>query len=1353
MSDDSGKRFIFDGAKDAFPIWVKRIYSFMTRKGLGECIQSDHIKCDSCVKAGAVLIGQLGDEPMLKLDVEKFRTAKQVLDELKRLYVDLELVHAVPLAKKLTGPIPENESPHEHAHNMIRWKQKLGTILDSELPEKFAMILFLQKLDMSYDPFVLQMEQQLVTLDMQLLASKVEAESTRQAERQSNPSAVPGFRARLKPLTCYRCQKPGHTSDVCPLGCANCGKAPAGHTLFKCPKYQPNKGDANSSYWTVDSGAGRTMTGDASKLHSLRPANQPIGVQVANGTILPAIAEGDSAWVNNALLVPGLTEDLLSVCQLVDNNGLVVFSRTDCYIFDDKGNLVALAPRNGDRYQLDATLASIPGMAAKVAPTGDSFLWHCRLSHASLPVLSKAFQALGLAPPSAWTFCDTCALTKQKQHPFGRSKSPIKCATRPLERVHADFIGPITPSSQGGSKYILNIIDEYTRRVWEFPLKFRHQVSQAWKSWCAKITREAQTKSFDALFALKMSRDGAPTSVTFLRCDGGKEFGSQAMKELLEGVQVETTAPYAHQMNGLVERANLTVESDARALLTHCGLPKTFWRDAVAHAVYTYNRRPHSFFKDGSSPMKMWYGTVPCLEHLKVFGCDAYARIPPEISPNSAKFSETAERCIHLGRTEDDMGYRLLRLSDRQVVTRVHVLFNEVSFTHVHKLIGKDQLVDLSNTDPVPETTVFDTPDGPLAIDGPIGPGDQDSTSDYEGSESQDESDSDIALEAFDHEDIDVNDVPDSAPPSPSTPDVETELETPLVTSPSLEAAGTAPVLRRSSRARRPTTEWWKAPSSALSADLVLASHISVPQNVLEALTSPYAEEWQEAIDREFGSLMENNTWELVPLPPDRKLVGSKWVFKIKQNADGTIDKFKARLVAQGFSQREGIDYHETFAPVINYTALRVFFTLCAAWDYNITHLDYSTAFLNGVLNEPIYMRQPPGFESTTHPNYACRLRRTLYGLKQSPREWNKVLHSALDQNGFQALVSTPCLYAKAVNGGKIMIAVFVDDVLVGYDSALHSSAMSDLVADLSRRHKLTDLGEVSHFLGMAVQRDRPKRLVTLSQSQYAKEILTRFNLESAKPRTTPLPAGLKLVKAAPNDTNANAPYCEAVGCLMYLAHCTRPDLAQATATLSRYMSHPTEEHWRYVKQTLRYLLGTLDRGLTLGGYWYNAKEEPPSISLSAFSDSDWATCPSTRRSCTGYLIQLPRRSTISWRSRLQPTVATSTSEAEYMALSDLAHETIWLRNLLTELDVVQSGPTNIWADNQGANAHSKDPKNHSRMKHIDTRYHFIREKQRHGFLLVNYIPSKDNPADLFTKPLGPTQFEHLRLQLSHADS
>ena len=528
----------------------------------------------------------------------------------------------------------------------------------------------------------------------------------------------------------------------------------------------------------------------------------------------------------------------------------------------------------------------------------------------------------------------------------------------------------------------------------------------------------------------------------------------------------------------------------------------------------------------------------------------------------------------------------------------------------------------------------------------------------------------------------------------------------------------------------------------------MLAREQGVPTTYQEAMESEDNEHWEEAIARELRSLEQHQIAEVVPRPVGKPVLPVKYVFKVKGKKDGTIEKYKARVVTKGFRQAYGVNYRETFAPVARITTIRAVIETCVEDEWPIHQADIKTAFLNGELEEEVYIEAPEGTD--TPEGHVWRLKRALYGLKQAPRVWYKRLSGYMEELGYVVSDADPCLFYRYGHDGDLetIILFYVDDILIAGASA---QLVEEVKAQLKQEFDVEDLGPLNCYLGMGVE-DLEGGGIKLTQSIYIDQILERFGIAYGNPVATPMVAtNFPGVVDQPAEGSkeqeemSRVPYRAAIGCLLYLAMCTRPDIALAVSKLARAVENPGYKHWTAVKRVMRYIKGTRNIGLI---YNKGNGDSTNGNEVHGFADASFADADNGgRRSTTGYLFMRMGR-IISWATYRQRAIARSSTEAEYMALSDAAQETIWLRRLYMELRRRISGPTNIYEDNQGAQALAEGEGMHARTKHIDVRYHELKQRIQDGFIALEHVSTQEQLADILTKPLGKSQFIYLRNKL-----
>jgi len=509
------------------------------------------------------------------------------------------------------------------------------------------------------------------------------------------------------------------------------------------------------------------------------------------------------------------------------------------------------------------------------------------------------------------------------------------------------------------------------------------------------------------------------------------------------------------------------------------------------------------------------------------------------------------------------------------------------------------------------------------------------------------------------------------------------------------------------------------------------------PTTYQQAILGPNANEWKESMMDEIQSIESNETWELCKLPTGQKAIGLKWVYKIKYAVDGSLARYKSRLVVKGYRQRAGFDYEETYSPVASITGVRILLTIAAAHNLNLEQFDVKTAFLHGDIDvDNIYVTQPEGYIRKGQEDCVYRLLKSLYGLKQANRIWNKTMHKILIKCGLKQSIKEPCLYYRNEADEITILALFVDDMMIATNKP-------GKYLGLIKGHKI-DIKQVEadHFLAIQVKRDQIQRKISINQISYVEKALEKFSMLGSKPCPTPMTPGVLTSEMSPTQQDdikqmANIPYREAVGTLMYLAVVSRPDIMKAVSTVSRFLNNPGSQHWIAVKRIFRYLKGTMHFQLELGG------EEGKALELSVYCDASWADAADQRRSTSGYLIYLGT-GCISWKTRVQPTVSLSTTEAEYKSLCEGVCELLYLMPICKELGINCSQPITLYEDNAGCKAIAENGIKNARSKHIDVKYYFLQEVIASKVCKVVYCPTEMMIADIMTKGLGRVAHQRL---------
>ncbi|KAM1550335.1 hypothetical protein ACFX10_042608 [Malus domestica] len=723
------------------------------------------------------------------------------------------------------------------------------------------------------------------------------------------------------------------------------------------------------------------------------------------------------------------------------------------------------------------------------------------------------------------------------------------------------------------------------------------------------------------------------------------------------------------------------------------------------------------------SPYEKLFNKTPKYDMLKVFGCRCFPWLVPY---TSNKLQPKSKSCVFLGYSLNHQGYRCLDVSTRRVYLSRHVLFDEDSFPFKGLTSSSADVIPPGNhvspellltfnmparsspsqphTSPSPSITSFQ----------PQPTSTRDQTCPSITTQLQPEQNNSLAQpHSISTTHLSSSPIQSISPLPPTLPSNEqvTVSTAPIPMVPELQ--GNRMTTRSQSGIHKPNPKY--------------AMHVTVDKFPLEpncfsqAVKSP---EWRNAMVHEFNALQQCGTWTLVPFHPSMNLLPNKWVFKLWRCADGTIERHKARLVANGFHQKVGVDYTETFSPVVKHTTIRLVLSLAVSKGWHVRQLDVQNAFLHGFLREDVYMKQPSGFTDKQFPSHVCKLQRSLYGLKQAPRAWFERFSDFLLQLGFQESSCDYSLFVYSHSGVYLILLIYVDDILITGNSP---HQISRLIKRLGTLFSMKDLGPLNYFLGVEVKYDGTT--MHLCQAKYALDLLSRTKFTDAKPISTPAVSGQKLSAHVGDPFEHPDQYRSVVGALQYLT-VTRPDLSYAVNQVCQFMHAPTTHHWMAVKRILRYLKATPSHGLLY---------KPGSAQLSAYSDADYAGNPDTRHSTGGFCIYLGSN-LVSWSSKKQKTVSRSSAEAEYRQLAYTAAELSWLRSLFKDLQLYLVCPQ-IWCDNVSSIALASNPLFHSRTKHLEVDYHYVREKVVRRELQVNYICSQDQLADIFTKGLSSSRF------------
>ena len=1155
----------------------------------------------------------------------------------------------------------------------------------------------------------------------------------------------------------------------------------------------------NKDTWILDSGASRHLCTQKEKMKNWRTPTQRIEMKCANTQTVTLDSVGETTLLvknspqdrsmklllKNVVFAPTFACNIISVGKLVRVGAQVIFGEKGAMVFTKEGKMVLTAVKMGQLFivRTNENFSSLPTMEnifnfneinpVESAVTASCELWHNRLGHLGISGLKNllthnAVDGLNCNPANidrlTGHVCGSCMKGKQHRNAFGYEWKDK--AEEVMDRIHGDLCGPVL----NGQGYLSDIIDEKSRYIFGQIIQTKDEATDGIIHWHNKAKRV----------------HGKPAKE--FHTDGGGEYRS---KELLnyfkaEGVEVTSTLPSTPQHNGIAERANRTIFESARSLLSHCQLPKVFWGDAVLYAIHIRNRCLTTSDKN-KTPYELWTGKKPSVSHIRVFGCDAFMHIKDS---DRKKLDPKSARCVLLGYSEYYHGYKLYNTENNKVCYSRDVRFNENEFTHAAKIKGTNQiylhkagnpLTELMDINPYsilvePSHAIQSEPGLVDAVPRQAHPNNNSEMSDNELDEQEEENQEDeldnpefeseieeenpefkseIEEENQNDENQEEQDeFVEFEPSNQNLPNHNQESLPPqvrLLLDDRQHAAFADPTSEQRSRTKRILHNVGREISNTLIETneeqcdyCFITSLFNEPQSYQEAIESEDAVEWKKATDKEYQSLIDNKTWVKVKLPNGRSPIGCKWVYKLKLNQRGEIERYKARLVAKGYSQKEGIDYFETFAPVLKYKSLRILLSLAAIMDMEVKQMDVETAFLNAEIKEEVYMKQPEGF-SDGDPSNVYRLLKTLYGTKQAPHEWNNTLNEFILSLGFTRCKSDTCTYIKFSRTNQpIIIGIFVDDIIILYKQNDELEWLESKNSFMNA-FKMKDLNDAEWILGIRVIRDRTNRTIKLDHEIQINKTLEIFRMTDCNPVKTPS----ELIKLTLQDCPTteeekqkmnHIPFKSLVGSLQYIALSTRPDISYAVNQLSRYLSNPGPKHWQAAKRVLRYLKGTVNLGLV-----YTDHSENQGTNVEIFCDADWAGELNDRKSTTGIVVKL-NGCPIVWLSKKQPVVALSTAEAEYIAMSTAVQESIWINQYLSELGMnnLQITPI-LHSDNQAAIQIATNDTLHARSKHIDIRFHFIRDQVALNKVELKWISTVAQEADINTKALGTIAFERLR--------
>lgn len=940
--------------------------------------------------------------------------------------------------------------------------------------------------------------------------------------------------------------------------------------------------------------------------------------------------------------------------------------------------------------------------------------WHHIYGHAGIEAIKQTAKTVkGMEiNHSTLVNCETCGLSKSKQN---ISRLPQTPPTRILGKVHVDIVGPISTPGIAGEKYWMLRTDGKSRRQWITTSDSRAALGEELIKWCK------QMKTLTGL------------TVQTIFCDNAREFLNKRNLAYFdsEGTTVITSPPYDASRNGIAERANGLETTRVRSALIAAKLPKALWPFAASYMVRLHNVTSCSVLPGMITPMEAWNrdvgwpNPVPNVAHLQAFGHTGYVHIPEASRTKGDKFEARAVIGRFMGLNGEHI-YLMWIPDTNDIIKTASVKF--------------DKYVDDYHTLTPPTAPTIAPTNPPLAplverLQIVSQPSIQQPQTEQNGilDNSDDDNDHILPQPGLPQE---FDGLPDDLPITQGNNTAARRQE--------IDGNLNIANILDNKRTRRPrvyfTSDTFDRCFAMALIKPTVGSKLSElppePRNWKEFLKHPRKKDLQLAMDDEYSALISNQTWR--PATPEEQstheIIPAQWVWSYKGDAQGIHIKDKARLVACGNRQQQSIWYKEVYSYVVRTTTIRVLLALVAYFDLECEQIDMITAYLNAHLadDDVVLLRLPPGCLGT---RTVVRLRRGMYGLRQSALLWYNDLKASLKDLGFEPIEADPCVFVNATSGS--IIVVYVDDlILITKDKP----TMTQLKKHLFRRYKARDLGHIGFYLGIRVLRNRLNRSISLTMDSYVDRVVEDYHLSDSASADTPLPkSALSLTRREDQaGQDLTHQYQSLVARLLYPTSIIRPDLAWHVNFMARFASNPTTEQLSLLKRMLRYYKGTATLGITYKGNLPNASMTNPhhTLSLQGFSDSAFGD-NAERKSSAGYVFTMAG-GVVSFKSYRQRLVTLSSTEAEYIAITYAAKEAAWIRRLLNQVGYIGNDlkPTALFTDNLPALSMVSKDGHHERTKHIDNYYKYAKQEQKDGNILLQHIPGSQMPADGLTKPL-----------------
>ena len=1117
-----------------------------------------------------------------------------------------------------------------------------------------------------------------------------------------------------------------------------------------------------SHHWLIDSAATSHLCGNIGLFKSIHSI-PPLIIETASGDSFTATQRGtihiticsDPAidlpnlpiTLLDVIYVPNLKANLLSVGRMTQAGVNVIFYKDHSKLLLDS-YIMAHGEKINNLYAYSALSESIKPIeyvrSASVTP--DPILWHHRLAHTSYSTLEKmdrAQSALGFHTGTRFNnlpICANCPFGKQTRAPFQMTEDTPNTIG---DIVASDLCGPFEPSI-GGYRYFVTWLELKSRYASVEFLKNKE---------CSTVT-----ESFRRYMAWMLRQKRA--YVKRIRTDNGGEYTGKQFQDICGelGIVHETTSPYTPEHNGIAERYNRTLQEGALTLRHDSGLSRRFWVSAIHTVNFVKNRILHS--RINMSPYEAFWGSKPRIDWLRTYGSKCWALIPKTIRK---KGDYRSIEGVFVGYYDNSKAYKIWIPQTHTILKTRDAVFDESN--HIERVTihatDEDDLPNLWNIEiPItiaptkpPETGVTWNESNAL----PFSSDNLEETAEGEHEIQISEGAAKERSEDRSEEDMGER-IEGSAEMTRTEPitnhgqdrDAETRENEPEKTQspPFLDfekGQWLNPDNASYGRGKRHQALFTEVSAFAHGiTSLEHTEHALVvladdePANFREAMKSRDASKWKEACDLEYETLLGYHTWDIVDRPPNVNTVGSRWTYRIKRDNLGNTDRYKARLVAQGFSQVPGLDFNETYSPTIRLTSIRLILALACRYDLELRQIDVKGAYLNGKLEEDVYMKQPEGYIEEGKEDMVCKLNKGVYGLKQSGRVWHETLKREMEGIGFKAGEADSTIFFRSRKEGTIeMAGWYVDDGLLASNS---KESMEHMVADIGGSFDIKDLGEPERLLGIKICRNRDVGTIHISQPSFISTIASRFNIPTGRPITSPMDLTVELREATDADDILDIPYASLIGSLNYCAIATRPDISYATNKCAQFTSHPTLVHWNAANRIVRYLLNTKDHGIL---YRTEGKGiQGHAHQLAGFTDADYAGDVNDRKSTTGWVFMI-NGAPISWASKKQGLVARSSMESELVAGSFATVEGIWLIRLGKDFHH-NFTPIPIFTDNQSFIMFSDNNITNNRTKHIDIHYHYTQHEVAAGNIKLHYIPGTANPADILTKALSPRKHAYL---------